>query len=193
MHARLEPRQGPTADAHGPRLDAQIPFHRRGIVGSPGQAGKSRWRTLRRWIDGKTSFSLIQLASDTGNADALVFFLFDLLYLDGEAISSGPLVERKGAPSRFADECRPPLAIQRSPARTRPRVLCEGMEGIISNRADAPYSPGNRGLWLKGQVSEPRGVRGRRLDRSPKVLAHCSGRYCWPTTIQTGGLFMPGA
>ena len=31
--------------------------------------------------DGKTSFSLIQAASDSGNADALVFFLFDLLYL----------------------------------------------------------------------------------------------------------------
>src|SRR5258708_6458341 len=57
----------------------------------------------------------------------------------------------KGAPSRFADECRPAAAIQRSPARTRPRVLCEGMEGIISNRADAPYSPGKIGLWLKAK------------------------------------------
>ena len=34
--------------------------------------------------DGKTSFSLIQTASGSGNAGALVFFLFDLLYLDGE-------------------------------------------------------------------------------------------------------------
>jgi bifunctional non-homologous end joining protein LigD len=23
------------------------------------------------------------------------------------------------------------------------------LEGIISKRAEAPYSPGNRGLWLK--------------------------------------------
>src|ERR1700739_1113141 len=37
--------------------------------------------------DGKTSFSLIQTASDTGNADALAFFLFALLFLDGEVIS----------------------------------------------------------------------------------------------------------
>jgi hypothetical protein len=34
--------------------------------------------------DGITSFSMIQLASDSGNAAALVFFLFDLLYRDGE-------------------------------------------------------------------------------------------------------------
>jgi bifunctional non-homologous end joining protein LigD len=44
---------------------------------------------------GKTSFSLIQAASDTGNADALVFFPFDLLYLDGDVISSALLLERK--------------------------------------------------------------------------------------------------
>src|SRR3984893_1942100 len=45
--------------------------------------------------DGVTSFSMIQLASDTGNAAALVFFLFDLMYLDGEDVSTRPLIERK--------------------------------------------------------------------------------------------------
>ena len=38
--------------------------------------------------DGTTSFSIIQAASNTGNAAALVFFLFDLLYLDGRALGS---------------------------------------------------------------------------------------------------------
>ena len=37
--------------------------------------------------DGITSFSMIQLASDSGNAAALVFFLFDLLYLDASYIT----------------------------------------------------------------------------------------------------------
>jgi bifunctional non-homologous end joining protein LigD len=32
--------------------------------------------------DGITSFSMIQLASDSDNAAALIFFLFDLLHLD---------------------------------------------------------------------------------------------------------------
>src|SRR5258708_36028793 len=45
--------------------------------------------------DGTTSFSLIQNASDTGNSGALVFFLFDLLHLDGEAVSQRPVSERK--------------------------------------------------------------------------------------------------
>jgi ATP-dependent DNA ligase len=37
--------------------------------------------------DGITSFTMIQLASDAGNAAALVFFLFDLLYLDASYIT----------------------------------------------------------------------------------------------------------
>src|SRR5438132_5733293 len=103
--------------------------------------------------DGKTSFSLIHAASDSGNAAALVFFLFDLLYLDGEVISAAPLRERRerlrdllsnaGAPLQYSDH-----QIGRGPefyARA-----CElSLEGIISKRADTPYSPGDRGLWVK--------------------------------------------
>src|SRR3954452_14943933 len=36
--------------------------------------------------DGTTSFNMIQAASDAGNAESLVFFLFDLLHLDGEDV-----------------------------------------------------------------------------------------------------------
>jgi ATP-dependent DNA ligase len=46
--------------------------------------------------DGTTSFSAIQAASDAGKSDALIFFVFDLLYLDGEKIGSAPLIDRKG-------------------------------------------------------------------------------------------------
>jgi ATP-dependent DNA ligase len=45
--------------------------------------------------DGTTSFNIVQLASDSGNAAVLVFFLFDLLYLDGEDLRPRPLIERK--------------------------------------------------------------------------------------------------
>src|SRR5271169_4134063 len=49
--------------------------------------------------DGITSFSMIQMASDAGNAAGLVFFLFDLLYLDGENLAARSLTERKARPS----------------------------------------------------------------------------------------------
>ena len=103
--------------------------------------------------DGKTSFSMIQAASDSGNAGALVFFLFDLLHLDGEVISAASLLERKerlrdllsnaGAPLQYSDH-----QIGRGPEFYA--KACElALEGIISKRADAPYAPGDRGLWVK--------------------------------------------
>src|SRR5271163_2633553 len=45
--------------------------------------------------DSITSFGIVQLASDSGNAAALVFFLFDLLHLDGDDLRPRPLIERK--------------------------------------------------------------------------------------------------
>jgi ATP-dependent DNA ligase len=103
--------------------------------------------------DGKTSFSLIQAASDSGDADALVFFLFDLLYLDGEVISAAPLHERKerlrqllsnvGTPLQYSDH-----QIGRG-AEFYAKACEMSLEGIISKRAEAPYSPGDRGLWVK--------------------------------------------
>jgi DNA ligase D-like protein (predicted ligase) len=103
--------------------------------------------------DGKTSFSLIQAASDTGNADALVFFLFDLLYLDGEAISTAPLLERKERRRRLLLKAGALLQYSDHQLGRGPGFYaraCElSLEGIISKRADAPYSPGNRGVWVK--------------------------------------------
>jgi DNA ligase D-like protein (predicted ligase) len=102
--------------------------------------------------DGITSFSMIQLASDAGNAAGLVFFLFDLLYLDGEDLSARPLTERKARLSGLLARASSSLQysdhqIGRGPAfYEKARAL--SVEGI-SKRADAPYMPGNRGLWLK--------------------------------------------
>jgi bifunctional non-homologous end joining protein LigD len=44
--------------------------------------------------DGRTAFNLIQNATDTG-AGSLIFFAFDLLFLDGENLTALPLAERK--------------------------------------------------------------------------------------------------
>src|SRR5438128_1744718 len=103
--------------------------------------------------DGKTSFSMIQAASDAGNAGALVFFLFDLLYLDGEVISAAPLRERKERLRHLLSNSGTPLQYSDHQAGRGPEFYakaCElSLEGIISKRADAPYSPGNRGLWMK--------------------------------------------
>jgi ATP-dependent DNA ligase len=64
--------------------------------------------------DGKTSFSLIQAASDSGKSDVLVFFLFDPpLPLWGRDQFGAP-AGTEGAPTRPSVECRLTVAIQRS-------------------------------------------------------------------------------
>src|SRR6202049_2966348 len=45
--------------------------------------------------DGITSFTMIQAASDAGNAAGLVYFIFDLLHVDGDDVGARPLIERK--------------------------------------------------------------------------------------------------
>ncbi len=104
--------------------------------------------------DGITSFSMIQLASDAGNAAGLVFFLFDLLHLDGEDLM-------RAAADRAQDEaCRVARRMPRHPCNTAiirsgaagnfiEQACAMSLEGIVSKRADAPYAPGNRGLWRK--------------------------------------------
>jgi ATP-dependent DNA ligase len=79
--------------------------------------------------------------------------MFDLLYLDGEAISATPLQQRKERLKDSLADVRPPLQysdhqVGRGPAFDA--AACGmSLEGIISKRADAPYAPGNRGLWVK--------------------------------------------
>src|SRR6516225_5947580 len=103
--------------------------------------------------DGTTSFSLIQNASDTRSGEALVFFLFDLLHLDGEAIAPMPVAERKerlrallsdtGSLLQYSDH-------QIGRGRAFYDHACAlKVEGIVSKRVDAPYAPDIRGLWLK--------------------------------------------
>jgi hypothetical protein len=99
--------------------------------------------------DGTTSFSMIQLASDSGNAASLVFFLFDLLYLDGENLCPQPLLERKERLAVLLSDARSPLHYcdhQMGHGRAFHEKACVmSLEGIVSKRADAAYAPGNRG------------------------------------------------
>jgi DNA ligase D-like protein (predicted ligase) len=103
--------------------------------------------------DGITSFSMIQLASDSGNAAALVFFLFDLLHLDGEDLCPRPLIERKAKLAALVSDVGSPLHYcdhQVGHGRGFHEKACAmALEGIVSKGADAAYTPGNRGLWVK--------------------------------------------
>jgi hypothetical protein len=88
-----------------------------------------------------------------GNAAALVFFLFDLLHLDGDDLGARPLIERKARLAELLSHAGSPLQYsdhQTGHGRAFHEKACAmSLEAIVSKRADVPYTPGDRGLWLK--------------------------------------------
>jgi ATP-dependent DNA ligase len=149
--------------------------------------------------DGKTSFSLMQTASDSGNAAALVFFLFDLLYLDGNVISAAPLRERKDRLRDLLSDAGAPLQYSDHQIGRGPGVLCEGLRVVagghhLEARGCALFARRSRAVG-EGQVPEPRGVRSGRLDRSRRrpwlgalLLAYYDpdGRLVYAGRVGTG-------
>src|SRR5690349_21065458 len=100
--------------------------------------------------DGRTAFNLIQNATDTGQG-SLVFFLFDLLHLDGENLTALPVVDRKTRLASLLDDALNSLRyndhqIGHGPA-FHPLAYENGVEGIVSKRISGRYEPDPR-TWL---------------------------------------------
>lgn len=110
--------------------------------------------------NGLSSFSALQDALSEGRTGQLVFFAFDLLYLDGEDLRADPLVARKERLEALfqAIEGETPLRYSEhfiEPGQTMLRHACRmGLEGVISKRADAPYRSGRGRDWVKSKCTQ---------------------------------------
>jgi bifunctional non-homologous end joining protein LigD len=104
--------------------------------------------------DGTTSFQALQNALAEGRGRDLVYFAFDLLYLDGYDLRPAPLAARKqaletvlaaagGGPLRWSDHVQ-------GGGKAFHRQACSfALEGIVAKRADLPYHPGRSRDWVK--------------------------------------------
>jgi bifunctional non-homologous end joining protein LigD len=125
---------------------------------------------------GRTSFQELQNAFERGSANNVVYFAFDLLFLDGEDLSRLPLEERKARLEKLLDGKRVgPIRWVSHIIGRGPEVFAaaraHGMEGIVSKRRDVPYRAGKRDTsWQKtkcvqrqefviGGFTEPEGNR----------------------------------
>jgi bifunctional non-homologous end joining protein LigD len=107
--------------------------------------------------DGRTSFQGLQNSFGGGPAE-LAYFVFDVLALDDQELSSLPLEQRK---ARLEKLVKPrhgkPGLIRYSDhvvgnGAAFYKLACErGLEGIISKRRDKPYVPGRSMLWQKAK------------------------------------------
>jgi bifunctional non-homologous end joining protein LigD len=125
-----------------------------------------------RGHNGQARFELLQAYHKAGGT--LIFYVFDLLYLDGKDLTSLPLMERKqllkglvhDLPNvRYSDH------IEHNGIAFYEAARQQGLEGIMAKQADSPYRADVRTeYWLKikirqqqeaviGSFTEPRGGR----------------------------------
>ena len=104
--------------------------------------------------DGTSDFQALQKTIGGANPSGLVYYLFDVLYGDGNDLRMAPVIERKellrsllvGSPSdrlRFSDHVRG------HGAAVLERACALGAEGIVSKLAASIYEPRRTRTWLK--------------------------------------------
>jgi DNA ligase D-like protein (predicted ligase) len=104
---------------------------------------------------GLPSFAQTQAATDGERGVHLVYYAFDLVHLGGWDISALGLIERKALLEPLVVGKRG-LQYNGHDGGDGELILKHagklGFEGVVSKTIDAPYAPGNRGLWRKAKA-----------------------------------------
>nr|WP_249815415.1 MULTISPECIES: DNA ligase D [unclassified Bradyrhizobium] len=108
--------------------------------------------------NGAPNFSSLQAALSDGRTEDLIFFAFDLLFVEGLDCRRLPLGERKARLKEFLE------ARKRKSSQTRYvehfesggdavlRSACKlELEGVVSKKLDAPYRSGRTESWTKAK------------------------------------------
>lgn len=103
--------------------------------------------------DGTSDFQLLQNSLREQEPVQLVYFVFDLLHLDGADLRAAPLLQRKELLQKLLDGA--PEGVRYSEHWTGQgdelfqKACASGLEGIISKRGDQPHRPQRSRDWLK--------------------------------------------
>ncbi|WP_315919118.1 DNA ligase D [Mesorhizobium sp. SP-1A] len=151
--------------------------------------------------NGISSFSLLQADLSAKRTNRMIYYVFDLMRLNGEDLRGEPLVERKerlrellgdqpqDSPLRFSDHFVEPGKVMLEHA-------CRlGLEGVVSKRAESPYRSGRGLSWIKSKCTQrqefviggylPSDKTGRGL-RSLLVGYHEGGKLTYAGRVGTG-------
>ncbi|UDL87139.1 DNA ligase D [Mesorhizobium sp. PAMC28654] len=150
---------------------------------------------------GVSSFSLLQQDLSANRTNRFIYYIFDLMRLDGADLRGEPLVERKQALQDLLGKQPENSAIRFSDHFAEPgKVMLEhacrmGLEGVVSKRADAPYRSGRGPSWVKSKCTArqefviggylPSDKTGRGL-RSLLVGYHEDGKLHYAGRVGTG-------
>lgn len=104
--------------------------------------------------DGTSSFQELQNTVGTSKEEKVVYFAFDLLYLNGSDLTGLPLARRKELLELVISQGGSGRVRYSDHIEGKGEIFFEnacrlGVEGIVSKCADAPYLPGRGGFWVK--------------------------------------------
>jgi bifunctional non-homologous end joining protein LigD len=106
---------------------------------------------------GASDFSALQADLSEGRDDRFVFYVFDLLHLDGYDLTRLPLEERKALLEKLVPGAGGLLRYSGHFDENGALVLrhaCRlSLEGVISKVRDAPYREGRSKSWIKSKCS----------------------------------------
>src|SRR3984893_16343662 len=152
--ARIEGGKVRLVTRNGLDWTAKFPALARALGELPLDPGLDDGEVVALAADGSTSFAELQDALSRRDTSGLVFYAFDLLYLDGYDLTGAALEDRKAALAdivppgstdveRYSDH-------QQGRGPDVLRHICQyGLEGIVSKRRDRPFRPGRSADWLK--------------------------------------------
>jgi bifunctional non-homologous end joining protein LigD len=109
--------------------------------------------------DGVSNFSALQDALKTDKSN-FVYYVFDLMYLDGANLRDKPLIERKAAlQGLLKNTDRNGIVRYSEHFETTGSQMLEhacslGLEGVISKLRDAPYRSGRSEAWIKAKCGQ---------------------------------------
>lgn len=109
---------------------------------------------------GVSSFSALQQALKATDKSAMLYYVFDLMHLNGDDLRPLPLTHRKAALAQLLKKAGDTGPIHLSESLDEPgpvlvKHACKlGLEGIISKRTDAGYHSGRGYDWLKTKCSD---------------------------------------
>ena len=183
---------------------ARMPALARAMAALPVQNAWLDGEVVMPGADGLPDFGALQNAFDGSKTDALVYYLFDLLWLDGQDWRPAPLTDRRARLAELLATDHSPMLRLSEPLPPDPHSLlasaCQlGMEGVIGKRAGAAYRSGRSSDWIKlkcGQGDEfiiagftaGQGARAAAGDLGALVLAAPTpdGTLRWAGNVGSG-------
>ncbi|MBR0669135.1 hypothetical protein GXW71_32595 [Roseomonas hellenica] len=107
--------------------------------------------------EGRSDFAALKKALGEGSTERMLYYVFDVLYLDGYDTRVLPLTRRRALVDELLRERADPIRYSEAfddPGAAVLKHACRlALEGVVSKSCDHPYRSGRAGIWVKSKCS----------------------------------------